>query len=109
MNAVNAHRNAQDAQEKYAEQASNDADAIRRQANETKSAAHTLRSEADHLNGRVVATENRLSQISNSAHQDNSLTDEAKEKVILSFILQYCHVLIILFKYNRLDKLIQIH
>lgn len=80
-NAEEAHRNAQEAQEKYAEQASDDADAIRRQANETKSAARTLRSEADHLNGRVAGTEHRISQLRNLAQQDIVLTEEAKEKV----------------------------
>lgn len=80
-NAEGARLNAQKAQEKYAEQASRDADTIRRLANETKTAAHKLRGEADHLNGRVVVTENRISKLSDLAKKDNSLSDEAKEKV----------------------------
>lgn len=80
-NAEEARQIAQEAQIKYAEQASKDADIIRRNANETKTAAHQLRSEADHLNGRVVVTENRISKLSDAVKEDNALTDEAKEKV----------------------------
>lgn len=79
-NAEEARRNAQEAQEKYAEQASNDADIIRRKANDTKMAARKLRGESDHLNGRVVVTEDRIQKLENLAKKDDSLTDEAKEK-----------------------------
>lgn len=87
QNADEARQNAQEAQEKYAEQASKDAEIIRRKANETKSAAHQLRGEADHLNGRVVVTENRITKLSDNIKEDNALTEEAKEKVLYTYLL----------------------
>lgn len=80
-NAEGARLNAHDAQEKYAEQASKEAHVIRQKANETKAAAHQLRGEADHLNGRVVVTENRIAKLGDAVKADNDLTEEAKEKV----------------------------
>lgn len=66
---------------KYAEQASDDADIIRHKANDTKTAARKLRGEADALNNRVVVTENRIEDFEELAKKDDSLTEEAKEKV----------------------------
>lgn len=40
-----------------------------------------MRGEADHLNGRVVVTENRIAKLGDAVKEDNALTDEAKEKV----------------------------
>lgn len=81
QNAEEARINAQTAQKKYAEQASSDADLIRQKANETKMVARKLRGEADLLNGRVMTTENRIEKLEDLAKKDDSLTDEAKEKV----------------------------
>lgn len=53
-------------------------------------AARKLRGEADHLNGRVVVTENRIEKLKDLAKKDDSLTDEAKEKVIcLSYSINF--------------------
>lgn len=80
-NAEEARKNAQEAQVKYAEQASQDADIIRHKANDTKTAARKLRGEADALNNRVVVTESRIENFEELAKKDDSLTEEAKEKV----------------------------
>lgn len=80
-NADEARRNAQEAQEKYAEQASADAEAIRQKANETKAAAQRLREEADQLSNRLFFTQEKITKLASTVKGDNDLTDEAKEKV----------------------------
>lgn len=80
-NADEARRNAQEAQEKYAEQASADAEAIRQKANETKAAAQRLREEADQLSNRLFLTQEKITKLASTVKGDNDLTDEAKEKV----------------------------
>lgn len=81
-NAEDARRNAQEAQEKYAEQASADAEAIRHKANETKAAAQQLSGEADQLERRLLFTQDKLKALSGTVKSDKDLTDEAKEKVM---------------------------
>lgn len=46
-------------------------------------AARKLRGEADLLNGRVMTTENRIEKLEDLVKKDDSLTDEAKEKVLV--------------------------
>lgn len=94
-NAEEARKNAQEAQVKYAEQASEDADIIRHKANDTKTAARKLRGEADALNNRVVVTENRIENFEELAKKDDSLTEEAKEKVCCVDVIQEIVFLIV--------------
>lgn len=82
VNAEEAKRNAEEAQKKYAEQASKEAEKIRLEANNTKTAANKLYSEADHLSGRVVITDDRISRFEGISKKDDDLTQEARVKVL---------------------------
>lgn len=81
INAEEAKRNAEEAQKKYAEQASKEAEKIRLEANNTKTAANKLYSEADHLSGRVVITDDRITRFEGISKKDDDLTQEARVKV----------------------------
>lgn len=59
-----------------------DAEFIRRRANETKVNARKLRDEADQLNHRVKVTENDITHLEESSNKDDNLVDDAKRKVI---------------------------
>lgn len=58
-----------------------DAELIRRSANETKVAARKLRDEADQLNHRVTLTERDITQLEENSTEDDNLVDDAKRKV----------------------------
>jgi len=58
-----------------------DAELIRRKANETKVAARNLRDEADQLNHRVKLTEMDIFKLEESSTKDDNLVDDAKRKV----------------------------
>ncbi|XP_036327391.1 laminin subunit gamma-1-like [Rhagoletis pomonella] len=58
-----------------------DAEIIRKKANDTKVNARKLRNEADQLNHRVQITENSIAKLDESANKDDSLVDDAKRKV----------------------------
>lgn len=80
-NANEAKKNAQDAQLKYAEQASADAEQIQKKANSTKTEAIQLGGEADNLAIRVAATVDRLDKLETVSRDDEDIAKEAKEKV----------------------------
>lgn len=99
-NANNAKANAQDAQERYADQASKvsgydstlnlrpdlfvyskDAEAIRKNANDAKNEALTLHQEANSLRSRIGSTESRFGKLEELADKDDVLTEAAKAKV----------------------------
>jgi len=80
-NAQIARDTAQEAQQKYAEQASEEADLIRQGADQTKNDAGKVRDEAEALEGRVVLTANKIKVLETLAAQDEGLTTEVKNKV----------------------------
>lgn len=80
-NAEEAKRNAEEAQKTYAELASKEAEKIRLEANDTKTAANKLYSEADHLSGRVVITDDRINRFEVISKKDDQLTEDARVKV----------------------------
>lgn len=60
---------------------SQDADFIRRKANEAKNEAQKLYFEADNLRNRVTTTESRFGSLEDLAGKDDKLTESAKEMV----------------------------
>lgn len=98
-NADKAKENAQEAQERYADQASKvsdaqnsratfnpflsskDAESIRKEANEAKSEANNLHNEAQNLRTRIKSTEARFGALEELADKDDDLTENAKAKV----------------------------
>lgn len=58
-----------------------DAEIIRKKANDTKVNARKLRDEADQLNHRVQVTENDINKLEESSSKDDNLVDDAKRKV----------------------------
>lgn len=73
--------NAKEAQDKYAGQASIEAEKIKTTAGQTKLAVDKLRAESDGLNERVESTEVKLAKLEDLAQEDNALTKAAKETV----------------------------
>ncbi|XP_067003262.1 laminin subunit gamma-1 [Anabrus simplex] len=80
-NAQRARDMAQEAQLKFAEQASQEADKIRKGANDTKQEAVSLSDEASDLAVRVAETANAVKVLEDQATRDEKLTSEARDKV----------------------------
>ncbi|XP_069688400.1 laminin subunit gamma-1 [Periplaneta americana] len=80
-NAQIARDTAQEAQQKYAEQASQEADSIRQGAEQTKNDAGKVRDEAQELEGQVAITANKIKDLEDLAVKDEELTTTAKNKV----------------------------
>ncbi|GFG33810.1 hypothetical protein Cfor_03510 [Coptotermes formosanus] len=80
-NAQIARDTAQEAQQKYAEQASQEADLIRQGADQTKNDAGNVRDEAEALESRVAVTANKIKELETSAAGDEELTAKAKNRV----------------------------
>lgn len=83
-NALRARRIAKEAQENYADKASQNANGIRVEANRTKSQAFSLGQEAENLRIRVGFTESLITQQEIQAANDANVTTAAKQKVGLS-------------------------
>ncbi|XP_012268511.2 laminin subunit gamma-1 [Athalia rosae] len=80
-NAGRARDIAKEAQENYADKASQNANKIRMEANRTKSQAFGLGQEAENLRIRVGYTESLINQQELQATKDAEVTSEAKHKV----------------------------
>uniref|UniRef100_A0A1B6D2A0 Laminin subunit gamma-1 n=1 Tax=Clastoptera arizonana TaxID=38151 RepID=A0A1B6D2A0_9HEMI len=76
-----ARDTAKDAQQKYADQASQEADKILRNAERTKGEAGKLRDEAEVLAGRIATTASKVMQLGNQAIKDQEVVNDAKLKV----------------------------
>ncbi|XP_046413039.1 laminin subunit gamma-1 [Neodiprion fabricii] len=81
VNAVKARNIAKEAQENYANKASENANRIRMEANRTKSKAISLSQESEHLQTRLKFTESRIKEQEEQAARDANVTSEAKQKV----------------------------
>lgn len=73
------------AQNEFAEQASEETENIREEADKMRNTAAKLRDEAENLAERVAMTDFNLQKLENQANSNGTLIDNAKKKVCFIF------------------------